>query len=257
MSVKLNDAQLVMMSAAVQRKDRCLAPSEMLKGAAVSKVSAKLVKLGLAREVPAKSGMPIWRRDKAGLALALKLTAAGLKVIAVDEGSELAVESSEAAPPRPFSEAKTIGSQDDVGQQTHAVAPRGGSKLALVIDLLRRADGASIVDLTEATGWLAHTTRAALTGLRKRGYAVVRERAVAGASVYRISHAAAHGDRIAAQTTHRTAMTASLSQRRTRRRDRHALQPRAGSGASCGDEVRRFAAARRQCSIDRGRSRGP
>ena len=78
MSVKLNDAQLVMMSAAAQRKDRCLAAPEMLKGAAVGKVSAKLVKLGLAREVPANSGMPIWRRDKAGLALVLKLTAAGL-----------------------------------------------------------------------------------------------------------------------------------------------------------------------------------
>ena len=45
-----------------------------------------------------------------------------------------------------------------------------------MIDLLRRADGASIVDLTQATGWLAHTTRAAITGLRKRGYAVTRER---------------------------------------------------------------------------------
>jgi hypothetical protein len=201
MSVKLSDAQLVMMSAAAQRKDCCLAPLDMLKGAAVGKVSAKLVKLGLAREVPAKSGMPIWRRDNAGLALALKLTAAGLKAIAVDEGSEEAVEPSETAQPQPFSEAKTIGSQDDVGRQTHAVAPRDGSKLARVIDLLRRLDGASIVDLTKATGWLAHTTRAALTGLRKRGYAVVRERAGAGESVYRISHAATHGgDHIAGQT---------------------------------------------------------
>ena len=48
-----------------------------------------------------------------------------------------------------------------------------------MIDLLRRADGATIVDLTQATGWLAHTTRAAITGLRKRGYAVTRERIVA------------------------------------------------------------------------------
>ena len=70
-----------------------------------------------------------------------------------------------------------------------------------MIDLLRRADGAGIVDLTEATGWLPHTTRAALTGLRKRGYAVVRERIGAGDSVYRISHTAADGgDHSAAQT---------------------------------------------------------
>ena len=200
MSVKLNDAQLVMMSAAAQRKDRCLAALKMLKGAAVSKVSAKLVKLGLAREVPAKSGMPIWRRDKAGLALALKLTAAGLKAIAVDEGSEEAVAPSETAQPQPFSEARTIGSPDDVGRQTHAIAPRDGSKLARVIDLLRRSDGATILQLTEATGWLPHTTRAALTGLRKRGYAVVRERAGVGDSVYRISGVAADGEDRIVQT---------------------------------------------------------
>jgi uncharacterized protein DUF3489 len=180
MTVKLTDAELVMTSAAAQREDRCLAAPERLKGAAVSKVSAKLVKLGLAREIRAKPGMPIWRHDEERRAYALKLTSTGLKGIAVDEGSQEAI---------------------GVGRQTHAVAPRDGSKLALVIDLLRRADGAGIVDLTEATGWLPHTTRAALTGLRKRGYAVVRERVGAGDSVYRISHAAADGgDHSAAQT---------------------------------------------------------
>jgi Protein of unknown function (DUF3489) len=67
------------------------------------------------------------------------------------------------------------------------VVPRDGSKLALVIEHLQRADGATIIDLTQATGWLPHTARAALTGLRKRGYAVIRERIGAGDSVYRIS----------------------------------------------------------------------
>ena len=201
MTVKLTDAQLVMMSAAAQREDRCLAAPERLKGAAVSKVSAKLVKLGLAREIRAKPGTPVWRRDEEGQAYALKLTATGLKAIAVDEGSAEAIGASETAQPQPLPGAKTSGSPDDVGRQTHAVAPREGSKLALVINLLRRADGAGIVDLTEATGWLPHTTRAALTGLRKRGYAVVRERVGAGDSVYRISHAAADGgDYSAAQT---------------------------------------------------------
>ncbi len=201
MTIKLTDAQLVMMSAAAQREDRCLAAPERLKGAAVSKVSARLVKLGLAREIRAKPGTPVWRRDEEGQAYALKLTAAGLKAIAVDEGSEEAIGASETAQAQPLPEATTSGSPDDVGRQTHAVAPREGSKLALVIDLLRRAHGARIVDLTEATGWLPHTTRAALTGLRKRGYAVVRERVGAGDSVYRISHAAADGgDHSAAQT---------------------------------------------------------
>ena len=55
-------------------------------------------------------------------------------------------------------------------------APRGGSKLAHVIALLERNHGATIAELIAATGWLAHTTRAALTGLRKRGYAVAIDR---------------------------------------------------------------------------------
>ena len=65
--------------------------------------------------------------------------------------------------------------------------PRGGTKIAQVIELLQRGDGATLAELIAATGWLPHTTRAALTGLRKRGYTVGIDRAdkVRG-SVYRI-----------------------------------------------------------------------
>jgi hypothetical protein len=196
MSVKLTDAQLVMMSAAAQRKDRCLSAAAMIKGAALRTLGVKLTKLGLVREIEAKPGAPIWRRDDAGQAYALKLTAAGLKAIAaVEEGSQDAIEPAEA--PRP--KAKN-GASPDEGHPARAAAPRDGSKLALMIELLRRADGATIIDLTHATGWLPHTTRAALTGLRKRGYAVIRERIGAGGSVYRISDATAYrGDRTVPQ----------------------------------------------------------
>jgi hypothetical protein len=191
MSVKLTDAQLVMMSAAGQRKDRCLSALATIKGAALSKVGVKLTKLGLAREIEAKPGAPIWRRDDAGQGYALKLTAAGLKAITVDEDSRDTIELSEAAQ----REAQNVASPDE-GHPARAAAPRDGSKLALVIEHLQRADGATIIDLTQATGWLPHTTRAALTGLRKRGYAVIRERIGAGDSVYRISDAPAYmGDR--------------------------------------------------------------
>ena len=90
MTVKLTDAQLVMLSAAAQREDLCLTAPDKLKGAILTKVGEKLVKLGLVREVRAKAGMPIWRRDDAG-SYAVKLTAAGLKAIAVDGGSEEAI----------------------------------------------------------------------------------------------------------------------------------------------------------------------
>ena len=185
MSVKLTDAQLVMMRTGAQRKDRCLSAPATIRGAALGKIGVKLAKLGLAREIEAKAGAPIWRRDDAGQGYALKLTAAGLKAVAVDEESQDTIEPSDA--PKP--EAKNVASPDEDGRPAGVAAPRDGSKLALVIELLRRAGGATIVDLTQATGWLPHTTRATLTGLRKRGYAVIRERIGAGNSVYRISDA--------------------------------------------------------------------
>jgi hypothetical protein len=189
MSVKLTDAQLVMMSAAAQRQDRCLSPPATIKGAALGKIGVKLAKLGLVREIGAKAEAPIWRRDDAGQGYALKLRAAGLKAIAVEEGSQNAIEPREAPQPQ----AKNAASADESGHPARGTAPRDGSKLALVIEHLQRADGATLIDLTQATGWLPHTTRAALTGLRKRGYAVIRERIGAGDSVYRISDAPADG----------------------------------------------------------------
>ena len=72
-------------------------------------------------------------------------------------------------------------------------APRSGTKLAQVTKLLQRDDGATIDELIATTGWLAHTTRAALTGLRKRGYAVTIDRShKERGSIYRIN-----ADRIA------------------------------------------------------------
>ncbi len=59
------------------------------------------------------------------------------------------------------------------------------TKQAVILNLLRRAEGASIDDLTSAIGWQAHSVRAALTGLRKRGHEIQRG-VEGGASRYRI-----------------------------------------------------------------------
>ena len=58
-----------------------------------------------------------------------------------------------------------------------ATAPREGSKLAAVVGLLQRERGATLAELIAATHWLPHTTRAALTGLRRRGYEVALRKA--------------------------------------------------------------------------------
>ena len=48
------------------------------------------------------------------------------------------------------------------------------SKISMVADLLRRKGGATLAELIAATGWRPHTTRAALTGLRTKGYGIER-----------------------------------------------------------------------------------
>lgn len=40
--------------------------------------------------------------------------------------------------------------------------------------LLTRDKGASIAEMTKATGWQSHSVRAALSGLRKKGFAIER-----------------------------------------------------------------------------------
>src|SRR5208337_3856980 len=86
MSIICNDTQLVLLSAASQRDDHCLVPPAGPKRAQAQRAVAKLVEAGLVKEIRAKAGGPIWRRDdETGQTFALKLTAAGAKAIAVDE----------------------------------------------------------------------------------------------------------------------------------------------------------------------------
>ena len=104
----------------------------------------------MVREIEAKRGAPIWRCDDAGHGYALKLTAAGLKATVVDEESKNAIEPNEA----PLPQAKEVASPDE-GAHPARVVPRDGSKLALVIEHLQRADGATIIDLTAGNGMAA------------------------------------------------------------------------------------------------------
>lgn len=50
------------------------------------------------------------------------------------------------------------------------------SKIEQVLTLLHRDEGATLTEITGITGWLPHTARAALTGLRKKGHAITRDK---------------------------------------------------------------------------------
>jgi hypothetical protein len=189
-AAKLTDTQFAILSEASQRKDRCLIAPKTLKAAVAEKVSAKLLKAGLVREIKAKAGLEAWRRDdETGEAYSLKLTEAGLKAIAAEErGSRSRPDTDVSAsanegPPKakiaPSMAARALA-------PATATGPRQGTKIARVIELLQRDQGAKLDELIAATGWLPHTARAALTGLRHRGYEVRLERGENGrASVYR------------------------------------------------------------------------
>ncbi|MCW2363175.1 MULTISPECIES: DUF3489 domain-containing protein [Sphingobium] len=48
------------------------------------------------------------------------------------------------------------------------------SKIAQVISILQRTQGASLEEMIQLTSWQPNTTRAALTGLRKKRYEIAR-----------------------------------------------------------------------------------
>ena len=57
-----------------------------------------------------------------------------------------------------------------------APKPAAGAKTTAVIALLERDQGATLAELIAVTDWLPHTTRAALTGLRKKGHVIERSK---------------------------------------------------------------------------------
>lgn len=63
-------------------------------------------------------------------------------------------------------------------------APKRPSKQQQLADLLIRDCGATLDEMVTATGWLPHTTRAALTGLKKKGYVLSSDK-VDGVRTYR------------------------------------------------------------------------
>ncbi len=74
------------------------------------------------------------------------------------------------------------------GAAGHAfAAPRAKiNKLDQIRALLAGPEGASLARLCSATGWQAHSVRAAPTGLRKSGAALTKGKGAGGVTVYRL-----------------------------------------------------------------------
>ena len=65
--------------------------------------------------------------------------------------------------------------------------PAKPTKTATILKLINRPKGASIAELQITVDWKPHSIRAALTGLRKKGHDVQREKDAKGVTVYRLA----------------------------------------------------------------------
>ena len=72
-----------------------------------------------------------------------------------------------------------------------ARTPVRSTKQGRILELLSRESGARLDELVSATGWLPHTTRAALTRLRQSGHTLIKSKDEEGRTVYRIEAARA------------------------------------------------------------------
>ena len=174
-TVKLSDAQLVILSAATQRADGSLLPlPESLagKGAALNRVMIEtLCKRKLAEERRTINGAPEWRRNEDGQPLGLFITNSGLLALGVDDAEKERPSQAAASMPRHRKTAaakprRRASKQTPVGSKRRQTPSQ--SKQDLVIQMLRRQSGVTIEEIIAKTGWQPHSVRGFFSGLVKK-----------------------------------------------------------------------------------------
>jgi hypothetical protein len=191
--MKLSDTQLVVLNTACQRDDRHVLPlPSNLKGGAAEKVVASLLAKGLAEEVPAELGEPVWRTAEDDQRLMLVVTPRAFEALGIEP--EEAPDSAIGAPePAPAKQRKVRASREPEAAVAGPVAQpgktRAGTKQALLIEMLHAPTGANIEEIMKATGWLSHTVRGAIAGALKKklGLTVASEKIEGRGRVYRIA----------------------------------------------------------------------
>ncbi len=189
----LTDTQLVLLSAASQREDRGVVRPETMDARLFTRATKALLKAGLiAESATVRKGPGGAGSD--GEAQILVMTADGSKAIGVEEP-----EPSQPARSTPRRTLRQRASSETSGSRAGSLladvspATRPTTKRTLIIAMLSRREGATLDDLIAATGWLPHTTRAALTGLRQKGLCLERSKPEGEPAVYRIRNTADHG----------------------------------------------------------------
>jgi len=191
----LSDTARVVLAAAAQRADLSVLPFPdecKAKGGAEQKVLAGLNKRGLIRIIETDGGPQ-----------RVVITSEGMAAIGIEEDDEAPVGAPEADTDATPAEAAGAGEQAQAttpateadrpatpakgkakakatkaapptsgpkaaGEPTAKSTPRAGTKQALMIELLKRPEGATVEQIAAATGWQHHTIRGAISGALKK-----------------------------------------------------------------------------------------
>jgi hypothetical protein len=157
----LSDIQTILLISAAGRDNGSLLPlpASLKPSGGTTKALISLVRKGFAEERVTDTPAMAYRHED-DVSFGAFITLAGGAAVALDP-DQLASGPLQVAPaPAPAPVLKT--------------APKAPTKIAVLISLMERPAGATLVDLTAATGWLPHTARAALTGIRKKGRNIIR-----------------------------------------------------------------------------------
>ncbi|SDX98854.1 Protein of unknown function [Albimonas donghaensis] len=188
--IKLTDLQLVLLSAAAARPDFMLLPppeSVRAKGKTLERALARLLDAGLVEEVTARHDAEAWRVTEDGVSFGLRIASAGMDAIGLPGSSAEDGDAALDATAEP-DVAPTSGEPAPADEPAPAKPHfRPGTKQARLVEMISAPDGAGIDALSETLGWQVHTTRAALTGVRKKGLAVESAKGADGKAVYRIA----------------------------------------------------------------------
>ena len=201
-TLKLTDTQRVILAAAGARDSGLILP--LPNNLRVNRGTQAIVLRGLLSKdmiaaQPALPGEEVWESKEDGAHTTLAITSTGLAAMGITSASSGSDEVAPTTKPRrkrttatetaaiPKSRSKRSPTVERVTDAA-AVEPGRDTKLGALLAALRRKKGATIANLTEATGWQAHSVRGAISGALKKklGLEVTSEKAEGRERVYRI-----------------------------------------------------------------------
>jgi hypothetical protein len=185
--IKLSDSQAVILSTAAQRGDGTVLPlpeSLRIKGGTVYKVlrSLKIKALIAHQGSPRGDDPPPLRITRAGLrAIGVETEDDALDAPTPDDtgatSADTGVQAVDLGPVTDADGATTPANKGKPAKGKPRVArtgsadkptPRTGTKQALMIELLRRPEGATVEQIATATGWQHHAIRGVISGALKK-----------------------------------------------------------------------------------------